>query len=325
MQYGPLKIFCGNANPGLAARIADILEHPLGDMEVKRFADGEVQVKINESVRGADVFLVQPTCPPVNEHLVELLVMLDAFRRGSAGRIVGVLPYYGYSRQDRKAKGREPISAKLMANLITTAGTDRVLTVDLHTDQLQGFFDIPVDHLPARRILGDYFQTAGLGGTDTVIVSPDVGGVEDVKRMADELGSAIAIIAKRRTGPNESEVIEVIGDLDGKRAIMLDDMIDTAGTVANGARVLEERGAVSVHVAATHGLFSAPAVERLSTNLVESVVVTDTIPLPADRRLEKMVTLSVAPLLAEAISRIHQSKSVSATIGDNAPTQRQLF
>lgn len=325
VQYGPLKIFSGNASPELGCRIAEILGQPLGDMEVGRFSDGEVQVKINDSVRGADVFLVQPTCPPVNEHLVELLIMLDAFRRGSAARIVAVLPYYGYSRQDRKARGREPITAKLVANLITSAGADRVLAVDLHTDQIQGFFDIPVDHLPARRIMADHFRNAGLTGDDTVIVSPDVGGVDDVRSMADDLNSSLAIIAKRRPEPNESEIIEVIGNLQGKRAIMLDDMMDTAGTMVNGARELRARGAVEVHAAATHPVLSGPAIERLSGNEIDTVVVTDTIPLDGDHRLDKMVVLSVAPLLAEAIERIHLSQSVSATIGHNAPSQKRLF
>ncbi len=325
VQYGPLQIFSGNANPELAGRIAQILDIPLGDMVVSRFSDGEVQVSIKESVRGTDVFLIQPTCPPVNEHLVELLVMLDAFRRGSAERIVAVLPYYGYARQDRKARGREPITAKLVANLITVAGADRVLAVDLHTDQLQGFFDIPVDHLPARRIMAEYFRSVGLGGEDTVIVSPDVGGVDEVKRMADELDASIAIIAKRRPRPNTSEVMEIIGDLDGKRAVMLDDMIDTAGTMCVGARALRERGAVTVIAAATHSVLSGPAVERLNTDAIDSLVTTDTIALDASRRLPKQVTLSVAPLLAEAIHRIHHSASISATIGDNAPSQARLF
>jgi ribose-phosphate pyrophosphokinase len=325
VQYGPMQVFSGNANPELAASIAEALGVPLGDMAVSRFSDGEIQVKINESVRGQDVFIVQPTCHPVNENLMELLVMLDAFRRGSADRIVTVLPYYGYARQDRKARGREPITAKLIANLITSAGADRVVAVDLHTDQIQGFFDIPVDHLPARRIMTEYFLAKGWGGDDTVVVSPDVGGVNEVKRVADELDSPIAIIAKRRPGPNISEVVEIIGDLQGRRAIMLDDMIDTAGTIAAGARALMERGAVEVHCAATHAVLSGPALERLSDPALQSVIITDTIPVPPERRLDKMVVLSVAPLLAEAISRIHRSQSVSATIGNNAPRQGKLF
>ena len=325
MEFGPLKIFSGNANPGLAARIAQILGQDLGDMAVDRFSDGEVHVSINDSVRGTDVFLIQSTCPPVNEHLVELLVMLDAFRRGSAGRIVAVLPYYGYSRQDRKARGREPISAKLVANLITVAGADRLLTIDLHTDQIQGFFDLPVDHLPARRIMAEHFRSVGLGGEDTVVVAPDVGAVDEVKRMADELNASIAIIAKRRPRPNTSEIMEIIGDLQGKRAIMLDDMIDTAGTMALGAEALRGLGALEIHAAATHGVLSGPALENLATDAIDAVVVTDTIPLCAERRLANMVTLSVAPLLADAIHRIHHSESVSATIGNNAPSQTRLF
>ena len=324
MKFGPLAVFSGNANPGLAREIARILGQPLGDMEVSRFKDGEVQVKINDSVRGKDVFLIQPTCHPVNEHLVELLIMIDAFKRGSAGRVVAVLPYYGYARQDRKARGREPITAKLVANLVTVAGANRVLAIDLHTDQIQGFFDIPLDHLPARRILIEYFRDCGFGGEDTVIVSPDVGGVNEVKRIADELSSSLAIIAKRRTRPNTSEVMEIIGDLDGKRAIMVDDMIDTGGTIASGAEALLSRGVRSVHVAATHAVLSGPALERLSTEAIDSIVLTDTIPLTPDHRLDKMVILSVAPLLAEAVQRIHNSESVSATIGDIAPSQGRL-
>jgi ribose-phosphate pyrophosphokinase len=325
VRYGPLRIFTGNANPALAARIADALGQPLGDMVVGHFADGEVQVKINESVRGSDVFIIQPTCPPVNENLIELLIMLDAFRRGSAARLVAVLPYYGYARQDRKARGREPITAKLVANLITQAGADRVLAVDLHAQQLQGFFDLPVDHLPARRIMAQYFRSIGLFGDGTVVVSPDVGGVEEAKRMADELDTPIAIIAKRRPGPNISEVMEIIGDLEGKRAIMLDDMIDTAGTMTVGAQALRERGAIEVHCAASHGILSPPALERLSTPAINSVVVTDTIPLSPENRLDKMVVLSVSQLLADAIIRIHRSESVSATLRKDAAEQAQLF
>ncbi|MCE5215565.1 ribose-phosphate pyrophosphokinase [bacterium] len=326
MQYGPLKIFSGNANPELAKSICEILGEPLGDMVVDRFSDGEVQVKINDSVRGSDVFLIQSTCHPVNEHLVELLVMLDAFRRGSAERIVAVLPYYGYARQDRKSRGREPITAKLVANLITGAGASRLLSIDLHTDQIQGFFDIPLDHLPARRILAEYFRGRGFGGDDTVIVAPDVGALDEVNRMADELDASIAIIAKRRPRPNISEVQEIIGDLKGKRAIMLDDMIDTGGSLAGGARALRNLGAVEVHGAATHAILSGPAMEKLSDDALDSIVVTDTIPLtPELQQLDKLVVLSVAPLLAEAIHRIHNSQSISATLGNNAPRQQRLL
>jgi ribose-phosphate pyrophosphokinase len=273
----------------------------------------------------SDVFLVQPTCSPVNDHLVELLVMLDAFRRGSAERIIAVLPYYGYARQDRKSRGREPITAKLVANLITVAGANRVLTIDLHSDQIQGFFDIPMDHLPARRIIANYFRELGYGGEDTAVVSPDVGGVKQAKRLADELEASLAIIVKNRPRPNVSEVMEIIGDLKGKRAIMLDDFIDTGGTIANGAVGLRERGAIEVHAAATHAVLSGGALERLNTDDLDSIVFTDTIPLPPDYLPEKVVVLSVAPLLAEAILRIHESRSVSATIGDNAPSQKKLF
>ena len=320
-----MRIFTGNANCALAEKIAQIMGQPLGEAVVDRFADGEVQVSINDSVRGTDVFVIQPTCSPVNENLMELLVMLDAFRRGSVERLVAVLPYYGYARQDRKARGREPITAKLVANLITEAGADRVLAVDLHTQQVQGFFDIPVDHLPARRIMADYFRSQGLEGDSTVVVSPDVGGVEEARRMADELGTPIAIIAKRRLKANVAEVLEIVGDLEGKRAIMLDDMIDTAGTMKIGAEELRNRGAIEVHAAATHGILSDPALERLSTPALDSVVITDTIPLAADRRLDKMVVLSVAPLLADAIDRIHRSASVSATFRHTSSQQEVLF
>ena len=325
MPDGPMRIFSGNANLPLAEVIAQELDTELGNMEVGRFADGEVQVKIDESVRGTDIFLIQPTCRPCNENLVELLVMLDAFRRGSAGRIVAVLPYYGYGRQDKKARGREPITAKLMANLISVAGADRVLAVDLHSDQIQGFFDIPVDHLPARRVMADYFQMLGIGGDDTAIVAPDVNAAHEAMRLADELNSSLAVVAKRRPKPNEAAVVEIIGDLDGKRAIMLDDMIDTAGTMVQGVKVVMERGATQVHCAATHAVLSPPACERLAEAPVQSVVVTDSIPIGPEKRLQKMTILSLAPLLAEAIDRIHRDASVSAILANRTNPQVQLF
>ena len=325
MDHGQLRLFAGSANPALAAQIAAELGSELGDMEVGRFADGEVHVKINESVRGDDVFVIQPTCPPVNDNLMELLVMTDAFVRGSAGRVVAVLPYYGYARQDRKARGREPISAKLVANLLTVAGVKRVLAVHLHTGQIQGFFDLPLDHLFARGIISEHFISLGFGGDDTVVVSPDAGGVDEATHLADDLSCGLVIIAKRRVKKNEAEIVEIIGDFEGKRAILLDDMIDTAGSIAKGAQAISERGAAEVHCAATHGLLNGAAIERLSADFVKSVVVTDTVPVPAAKRLDKVRILSVAPLLADAIDRIHRDDSVSAVLAAKSSRQKQMF
>ena len=323
-RYGELRVFAGNSNPELAQRIAAELGLVLGEVEVGRFSDGEVAVKINENVRGADVFLLQSTCQPSNDNLMELLILIDAARRGSARRIVAVLPYFGYARQDKKSRGREPISAKLVANLITVAGANRVVAVDLHTDQIQGFFDIPVDHLVARQIMADYFQTAGMTGEEVVVVSPDVNAVNQAMMLADDLHASLAIVAKRRPRPNVAHVQEIIGDLEGRVAIMLDDMIDTAGTMVEGARGLLKRGAVEVHVAATHGVLSGPAFERLGgAPEIKSVVITDTVPVPPERRLDKMVVLSVAPLLAEAIDRIHRDASISVLFAPKNSTPAQ--
>ena len=320
-----MRLFCGNANRPLAQAIAEQLDTELGDMEVSRFADGEVLVEIKESVRGSDVFVIQPTCRPVNENLMELLVMLDAFKRGSAGRIVAVLPYYGYGRQDKKAKGREPISAKMVANLITVAGADRVLAVDLHSGQIQGFFDIPVDHLPARRIMADYFMANDLQGDDVVVVAPDPNATQEATELADDLHATIGVVAKRRPRTNEVRVVEIIGNLAGRRVIMLDDMIDTAGTMVEGAALIIERGAVEVHCAATHAVLSDPAHERLAQEMISSVVVTNSIPIPPEKRLAKMEVLSLAPLLAEAIRNIHRDASVSAILSHKAARQKQMF
>jgi ribose-phosphate pyrophosphokinase len=311
VRYGEIRLFAGNSNPALTTKIAAELGVPLGDIDVGRFSDGEVQVKINESVRGTDCFLLQSTCHPCNDNLMELLIMSDACRRGSAARIVAVLPYFGYARQDKKSRGREPISAKLVANLITTAGANRVLALDMHTDQIQGFFDIPVDHLFARKIVADYFLEQGMTGEDIVVVSPDVNAVNEAMQLADELHASLAIVAKRRLRPNVAQVLELIGDLDDKVAIILDDMIDTAGTVVEGAKAVMARGAREVHVAATHGVLSGPAYDRLSDPAIKSLVVTDTIPVPPDKHMDKMRVLSVAPLLAQAIDHIHQDESVS--------------
>jgi ribose-phosphate pyrophosphokinase len=307
-----MKIITGNANPALAQAIADHLEMPLTAAEVGHFADGEIQVKINESVRGCDVFLVQPTCPPSSENIMELLILTDALKRASARRIIAVIPYYGYARQEKKATGREPITAKLIADLITVAGGNRLIMVDMHVPSIQGFFNLPVDHLPAGPILADYLLRSGFEDANTVVVSPDVGGVGTARAMADRLRSSLAIIAKRRPEPNQAEVMEVIGDLEGKRAVFVDDMIDTGGSLAAGARAVLERGAASICACATHPVFSAGAVERLEESCLCEVVVTDTIPVPPEKRTPKIRVLSVAPLLAEAIKRVHTDASVSS-------------
>ncbi|MDW8206994.1 MAG: ribose-phosphate pyrophosphokinase [Chloroherpetonaceae bacterium] len=306
-----LRIFTGNANPGLAARIADILGTSLGRIVVSKFSDGEICVKIEESARGQDIFIVQPTCCPVNDNLMEVLIMIDAFRRASARRITVVLPYYGYARQDKKVKPREPVTARLIANLITQAGASRVLCVDLHAGQIQGFFDLPVDHLYAGPLIADYLIAAGLHNGNTVVVSPDVGGVARARALAEHLKTPIAIIAKRRPEPNKVEIIEIIGDVEGKVCVMIDDMIDTAGTIVQGAEALMERGAASVHACCTHPVLSGKAVERLNCSPLRSIIVTDTIPLPPEKQIPKIKVLSVAPLLADAILRIHEDSSVS--------------
>ena len=311
-----LKIFTGNSNPELAERIVAEVGVPLGKATVTHFSDGEIRVKVDESVRGQDVFLIQPGCCPVNESVMELLVMLDAFRRASARRITAVIPYYGYSRQDKKVKPREPVTAKLLANLITCAGADRILAVDLHAGQLAGFFDIPVDHLYAGPIIAEYLRTSVLVNNDTVVVSPDVGGVPRARALAVVLGTPIAIIVKRRPEPNKADVMEIIGDVQGKVAVMIDDMIDTGGSVALGANHLIDRGAKEVYVCCTHAVLSGDAVARLQGSPIKRVIVTDTIPLAAEKRIDKIVQLSVAPLLANAIKRIHAESSVSSLFSE---------
>lgn len=304
-----LKIFSGNANKQLAKEIADHLGIPLGLGQVVRFSDGEVHVRIDESVRGADVFVVQPTSAPVNEHLMELLISIDALRRASARRITAVIPYYGYARQDRKTRARDPITAKLKANLLTTAGVDRVLTMDLHAGQIQGFFDIPVDHLPGVPILAEYFKHKGLA--DMVVVSPDLGGVTRARDLANRLGVDIAIIDKRRPEPNVAEIMNIIGRIRGKRVVMIDDIIDTAGTITQGAEALLQNGATEVYACCTHPVLSGPAIERLQKSPITEVVITNTIPLPPEKHIEKIKVLSVAPLLGDAILRIYEDLSVS--------------
>ncbi len=306
-----LRIFTGNANPVLASAIAHELHTPLGEIVVKQFSDGEICVKIEESARGQDIFIVQPTCKPVNDNLMEMLIMIDAFRRASASRITVVLPYYGYARQDKKVKPREPVTARLIANLITHAGASRVLCVDLHAGQIQGFFDLPVDHLYAGPLIADYLIGEGLYNGNTVVVSPDVGGVARARALAEHLKSPIAIIVKRRPEANQVEIMEIIGDVNGKTCVMIDDMIDTGGSIVQGAEALMARGAAEVHACCTHAILSANAVERVNHSQLKSLVVTDTIPLPSSKQSPKIKVLSVASLLADAILRIHEDSSVS--------------
>ena len=309
-----LEVFCGNANPNLAREIVKHLGIPLGDSWVGTFSDGEIQVRIKETVRGADVFVVQPLSYPVNDSIMELLIMIDALARASAGRITAVIPYYGYARQDRKARSRDPITAKLMADLLAAAGANRVLTMDLHADQIQGFFNFPVDHLKAMPILADYFKNKDLD--DIVVVSPDVGGVTRARGLADRLVAPLAIIDKRRPEPNVAEVMNIVGKVKDKTVIIVDDMLDTAGSLTMGVQALMERGAKAVYTCCTHAVLSGPAIERLKAAPIEEVVVTNTIPLRDGQKLDKIKVLSVAPMFAEAILRIHENKSVS-TLFDN--------
>lgn len=318
MAGAALKVFSGNANPALAKAVAEALGQPLGDLLVTRFSDGEVRVQIHENVRGADVFIIQPTCPPVNENLMELLVLIDAFKRASADRVVVVIPYYGYARQDRKVRPREPISAKLVANLLMVAGADRIFAIDLHAGQIQGFFDIPVDNLPAGPLLARYFRDKGIYANDVVVVSPDVGGVERATLFARMLGAGLAIFVKHRPDVNKSEMVAIIGEVKGKRAILVDDIVDTAGTITRAAEALIDEGALEVYACCTHAVLSGPAVERLKGSPIRELVVTDTIPIPPQKRFENLTVLSVAGLLAKAIRNIHENRSVSALIREIA-------
>jgi ribose-phosphate pyrophosphokinase len=305
-----LKLFSGNANRPLAEEIAQHLHMRLGDADVSRFSDGEVYVQINENVRGQDVFVIQPTCPPVNDHLMELLVMMDALKRASARRITAVLPYYGYGRQDRKVMPRVPITAKLVADLITTAGCQRVLAVDLHAGQIQGFFDIPVDHLfAAPPVIVDYLAKKDL--KDPVLVSPDAGGVERARAIAKRLNAGLAIIDKRRDGPNVAVFMYLIGDVKEKDVVVIDDMIDTAGTLLQAVEAVKREGARRVLACAVHGVLSGPALKRIQDSPLEEVVITNSVPLAPEKANSKIHVLSVAPLLAEAIRRIHDEESVS--------------
>jgi ribose-phosphate pyrophosphokinase len=304
-----LKLFTGNANRPLAEEIADQLEVGLGQGEVGRFSDGEVFVQIDENVRGADVFVIQPTCPPVNDNLMELLVMLDAFKRASAQRITAVLPYYGYGRQDRKVRPRVPISAKLVADLLTVAGAHRLLALDLHAGQIQGFFDIPVDHLFAAPVIIDH--VASLGLSDCVVVAPDAGGVERARAIAKRLEASLAIVDKRREGPNVSVFMHLIGDVRGRDCLIIDDMIDTAGTLVQAADALKREGARRILACGVHPVLSGPAMARIESAPLEQVIVSNSIPLGKDKQHPKITVLSVASLLAEAIRRIHDEESVS--------------
>lgn len=307
-----IKVFTGNSHPQLAQDIADILGVPVGKAKVSTFSDGEISVDINETVRGNDVFIVQSTSFPVNNNLMELLILIDAFKRASAGRITVVMPYYGYARQDRKAKSRDPITAKLVADLLTAAGAHRVLTMDLHAAQIQGYFNIPVDHLLGSPILAEHFISKGLADQDdVVVVSPDLGSVTRARKFADNLHAPIAIIDKRRPKANVSEIMNIIGDIEGKRCILIDDMIDTAGTISNAANALKDLGAKNVYACCTHGVLSGPAMERINNSAIEELVMLNTIPLNEDIDRTKIRSISVAPLFAEAIKRIYDDQPIS--------------
>lgn len=306
-----LKIFSLNSNPELAESIAKEVGVPLGKLTVTRFSDGEVQINIEESIRGSDVFVIQSTSSPVNENLMELLIMLDALKRASARTINVVIPYYGYARQDRKARSREPITAKLVANLLTSAGATRAITLDLHAPQIQGFFDIPIDHLVAVPLLSDYFLEKNFDPSEIVIVSPDHGGVTRARKMADRLKATIAIIDKRRPRPNVAEVMNIVGNVEGKTAILIDDIIDTAGTISIAAAALKENGAKDIYACCSHPVLSGPAMERIENSVIKELVVTDSIKLDPNLKSTKIVELSIAKLLADAIVRVYEEKSVS--------------
>lgn len=307
-----IKVFTGNSNETLAKEVADILGVNLGEATVSRFSDGEISVNISETVRGCDVFIVQSTSNPVNDNLMELLIMIDAFKRASAGRINAVIPYYGYARQDRKVKSRDPITAKLVADLITAAGADRVLTMDLHAAQIQGYFDIPVDHLLGAPMLADYFIKKGFADRDdVVVVSPDLGSVTRARKFADRLQAPIAIIDKRRPKANVSEIMNIIGDIENKICILVDDMIDTAGTIVNAANALKEFGAKEVYACCTHGVLSGPAIERIENSAISELIVLDTIQLPEEKKIDKIQVKSVAPIFGNAIKKIFANESIS--------------
>jgi len=307
--WGALKLIAGSANPELAARISEILDVQLTDPRLRRFPDGEINVKIEDSMRGHDVFVIQPTCPPVNENLMELFIILDALRRASAGRITAVIPYYGYARKERKSQPREPISAKLIANFITLAGADRVLLMDLHADAIEGFFDVPTDHLTAHKILASYLKERGLGRC--AVVSPDAGGAKRAESMARLLAAPLVFVYKRRPRDEVSEVLEMAGEVEGKDCVVVEDIISTGGTIVEVARALKRNGAGRVIIACSHPVLTTGAVERLRAAPVDDVVVTNSIPVPEEKQGPPITVLSVAPLLAEAIVRVHENRSVS--------------
>ena len=314
-----LKIFSGRANQGLARDISSFLHLELGSISLGKFPDGENFCKIEDDVRGRDVYLIQPTCPPVNDNLLELLIMIDSCKRASAARITAVIPYFGYARQDRKDEGRVPITAKLVANLITRAGADRVLTMDLHAPQIQGFFDVPVDHLYAAPVLNAHFQKQGYEGNDLVVVSPDEGSIKRAIGHSKRMGGKLAIVDKRRDNALETQQKNIIGGpVEGKICLMFDDMVSTAGSICGAAKLVHEAGAKEIHIAATHGVLCGPAIERISEAPIDSLVITNSIPLSPEKQLPSIQVLSVAPLLAEAIRRIHHNKSISQMFGTEA-------
>ncbi len=304
-----LRIFTGNANPELAREIAEYMGVPLGSAYVGHFNNGETQVMIDESVRGKDVFIIQPTCQPVNDSMMELLIMIDACKRASAKMITAVVPYYAYARQDRKTRGREPISAKLVANLLTTAGASRIMTMDLHAGQIQGFFDIPVDHLVGVPLLARHIAEKNL--QDVVVVSPDLGGVTRARQLADRLSAPIAIIEKRRPMPGVAEVMNIIGNVEGKTAVIVDDIVDTAGSLVEGARALEKMGAKEVYACCTHGIMSDPATERIQNSCIKELIITNSIPLAEEKKIDKIKCLSVAEAFAEGIACVYEKGSIS--------------
>jgi len=311
-SLGPIKIFTCNANKTLAQDIAKILDEPLGNAEVSAFADGEIKMCINETVRNHDVFIIQPTSNPTNNNLMELLIMIDAMKRASAGRITAVIPYFGYARQDRKARSRDPISAKLVANLISTAGADRVLTIDLHCPQIQGFFDIPVDHLYGMPKFTRYYLEKFKNNNDSVtVVSPDFGNAPMARKLAQKLDVPVAVIEKRRQEANKSEVLNIIGDVFGRKVVLIDDMIDTAGSITNAVQAIKDAGATDIYVSCTHGIFSGPAIERIENSAIKELVTLDTIEIDRNKITDKFNVLTVADLLAEAIKHIHDGTSIS--------------
>ncbi|MDR0299400.1 MAG: ribose-phosphate diphosphokinase [Streptococcaceae bacterium] len=320
MSYSDLMLFSLSSNIDLAERVAKEVGLPLGKVSIKTFADGELQINIEESVRGKDIYLIQSTSNPVNDNLMEVLIMVDALKRASARTINLVLPYYGYARQDRKARAREPITSKLVANMISVAGVNRIITVDLHADQIQGFFEVPVDHLVGAPLLADYFERQGLYGDEVVVVSPDHGGVTRARKLADFLHTKIAIIDKRRPKANVAEIMNIIGDVAGKKCVLIDDMIDTAGTICLAANALRDLGATEVYASCTHAVLSGPAIERINASAIKELVVLDTIQRTPEQSSEKITQISIANLLGEAIVRTHENRPLSPLFATHIPT-----